>query len=96
MRFVIEIEKNVWFSLKTDHLYLTGVQKNSDGDVYLATMLAIKLYTKLLEDPQMAFCGLYTDLESINGLHRAGTVFLFGDFLHAVLGFQWQASVLLE
>ena len=58
------------------YFYLTGLQDNKDGDVYLATMLAIKLYTKLLEEPQMAFCGLYTDLESLNGLDRPGTVFL--------------------
>ena len=47
-----------------------------DGDIYLAAMLAIKLYMRLREDPQTAFCSLYSDLESHQGLDRAGRSFL--------------------
>merc|ERR1712008_57477 len=48
------------------------VQPQEDGDIYLAGMLAIKLYVNLLEDPETAFCDLYSHLENHKGLDRAG------------------------
>lgn len=48
------------------------VQPQEDGDIYLAGMLAIKLYVNLLEDPETAFCDLYSNLENHKGLDRAG------------------------
>ena len=46
------------------------MQPQEDGDIYLAGMLAIKLYVNLLEDPEMAFCDLYSHLEK----HKGGLI----------------------
>ena len=43
-----------------------------DGDIYLAGMLAIKVYVNFLKDPKMAFCELFNDLKNHNGLERPG------------------------
>ena len=45
-----------------------------EGDIYLSSMLALKLYKTLLdyEEPQMAFCELYDDLKRLSRLDRAG------------------------
>ena len=46
------------------------MQPQEDGDIYLAGMLAIKLYLNLLEDPEMSFCNLYSHLEN----HKGGLI----------------------
>jgi hypothetical protein len=46
------------------------VKPQEDGDIYLAGMLAIKLYVNLLEDPETAFCDLYSNLEN----HKGGLI----------------------
>ena len=46
------------------------MQPQEDGDIYLAGMLAIKLYVNLLEDPETAFCDLYSNLEN----HKGGLI----------------------
>ena len=46
------------------------MQPQEDGDIYLAGMLAIKLYVNLLEDPETAFCDLYSNL----GNHKGGLI----------------------
>jgi hypothetical protein len=44
-----------------------------ESDLGLASMLAIKLWHGLLEDPRVAFCGLYAHLDTLGGLDRAGS-----------------------
>ena len=55
------------YQLLDNHVIFFLVQPQEDGDIYLAGMLAIKLYLNLLEDPEMSFCNLYSHLENHQG-----------------------------
>lgn len=63
------ISQNIVIFIHEKRFFLVA---ETSGDLYLAAMLGIKFYVKLHQDPIMAFCDLYQDLHSLQGLHRAG------------------------
>lgn len=57
----------------------TNYQLNeaADNSLYLAALMAAKLWLNLQEQsPSAAFCGLYDDLDRVEGLDRAGASLL--------------------
>lgn len=52
-------------------------EATEDHGLYLAALMAAKLWINLQErTPSAAFCGLYGDLERVQGLDRAGSSLL--------------------
>ena len=79
LRVASEVAQNV----KRHCKYEDGMQQDStttadnEGDLYLAAMLALKLYRNLLgSNPNQAFCTLFQDLDKHQYLDRPATSLL--------------------
>ena len=76
LRVASEVAENV----KRHCRYEDGMQQDTsenEGDLYLAAMLALKLYRNLLgSNPNQAFCALFHDLDKHQYLDRPATSLL--------------------
>ena len=78
LRVASEVAQNVKRHCKYEDGVPPGTTTSEDeGDLYLAAMLALKLYRNLLgSNPNQAFCALFHDLDKHQYLDRPATSLL--------------------
>ena len=79
LRVASEVAQNVKRHCKwhADGTQQDATTSENEGDLYLAAMLALKLYRNLLgANPNQAFCALFHDLDKHQYLDRPATSLL--------------------